>query len=519
VYQGWRIFWFLTDDAYIAFRYVANSVAGFGYVWNPPPFSPVEGYTSFLWVVILDVVWRVTGVLPPESANWISLGFGYATLGVVLLLFRRMQLPASMEPARPLLLAVVLFGSVANRTFLAWLSSGLETSLFNFCLTAWIFLGTQPADRRGDGWVLGLSSMAALTALTRPDGLLVVVATVLVLTVHVLREVETAPERWRRLASALPLLAVPAHVGWRLATYGAWLPNTYYAKHVAAWPESGVRYAASFVLEYGVWVWLVLLGTWVLKAGLPARLASRLLDPATITVAAVVGQLGYYTLRVGGDHFEYRVYSYLVPLLFVSAAWLAARIATRPGVAVALCVAFVLASWPIPWTHWWQTRGLVDRADTFQLTTPIAHHFPPGLRAPVSIWDGLQSWLIAHMVCVRHQEHMIFHVDQLTKHPPRGEAALDWAERNVCVAASVGVLGWRLPNVAIIDQWGLNDAAIAHSSRRYQSPERRMAHERRPPARYLRCYKPNVEIREAVVLRAPRELTDDEIRSCERIRW
>ena len=96
VYQGWRVFWFLTDDAYIAFRYVQNSVAGFGYVFNPPPFAPVEGYTSFLWVVILDGVWRLTGVAPPDSANWISLGFGYATLGIVLLFVRRMKLPAPM---------------------------------------------------------------------------------------------------------------------------------------------------------------------------------------------------------------------------------------------------------------------------------------------------------------------------------------------------------------------------------------------------------------------------------------
>ena len=28
----------------------------------------------------------------------------------------------------------------------------------------------------------------------------------------------------------------------------------------------------------------------------------------------------YYTLRVGGDHFEYRVYAHLVPLAFASFA-------------------------------------------------------------------------------------------------------------------------------------------------------------------------------------------------------
>ena len=34
LYGGWRLFWFQTDDAYIAFRYVSNSIDGFGYLGN-----------------------------------------------------------------------------------------------------------------------------------------------------------------------------------------------------------------------------------------------------------------------------------------------------------------------------------------------------------------------------------------------------------------------------------------------------------------------------------------------------
>ena len=47
-YYGWKLFFFSTDDAYIAFRYVSNSLAGHGLTWNARPFRPVEGYTSFL---------------------------------------------------------------------------------------------------------------------------------------------------------------------------------------------------------------------------------------------------------------------------------------------------------------------------------------------------------------------------------------------------------------------------------------------------------------------------------------
>ena len=53
LFWGWRTFWYLTDDAFIAFRYISNRDLGHGYVWNAAPFRAVEGYTSFLWVALL----------------------------------------------------------------------------------------------------------------------------------------------------------------------------------------------------------------------------------------------------------------------------------------------------------------------------------------------------------------------------------------------------------------------------------------------------------------------------------
>ena len=165
------VFWFQCDDAYIAFRYVSNSLQGWGYTWNPPPFRPVEGYTSFLWVVLLDGVWRALGVEPPVAANWLSLGFSALSLALVVAMVLRLRLSPGLAPYRTLLLALVLLGVLTNRTFLAWTSSGLETALFGCLLLAWVyaalFLGA------GAGASTWLSLTAGLLALTRPDGLLV----------------------------------------------------------------------------------------------------------------------------------------------------------------------------------------------------------------------------------------------------------------------------------------------------------------------------------------------------------
>src|SRR6266436_1517759 len=168
VYFGWCLFWFLTDDAFIAFRYVSNSQLGYGYVWNAAPFRPVEGYTSFLWVVLLDVIWRLTGVEPPESANYVSLLFAYLTLFIGALLVLTMNLNDQLRKYRVLLLGLIFVGVISNRTFLAWTSSGLETSMFNFFLTLWVYCTLYfPANSRR--WMFGITLAAALLTLTRPD--------------------------------------------------------------------------------------------------------------------------------------------------------------------------------------------------------------------------------------------------------------------------------------------------------------------------------------------------------------
>ena len=43
---------FTIDDAFISFRYGEHLVSGLGLVWNIGQ-PPVEGYTNFLWVILI----------------------------------------------------------------------------------------------------------------------------------------------------------------------------------------------------------------------------------------------------------------------------------------------------------------------------------------------------------------------------------------------------------------------------------------------------------------------------------
>ncbi|HEX6812096.1 MAG TPA: hypothetical protein VF384_10775 [Planctomycetota bacterium] len=449
---------FLCDDAFITFRYVSNAHDGHGLVWNPPPFRPVEGYTGFLWALVLWATWAWFGVEPPAAANVLSIGFGVGLFAVTALAALRLRgrdrqlLPPAVALAT---LAVV----VSNRTFLQWMTSGLETALFNLMFVGWVLLAFRPGTRRDTRWLAIWSAAAAGAALTRPDGLLLVAATAATACVAVLR-------RERRLGQALagllPLVLVLAHIAWRRAFYGEWLPNTYFAKVVAPWPEAGMRYLFCFGFENGAWLWLPIAAAWLAvecRRGL-ATVQRALLDnlPAAAAVAAVVVHTGYYVLRVGGDHFEYRVLSQLIPLGALAVAAMAARM--RPGAALAIaCVAAIGLASSVGWLHLALAR-----------TLPAPHYDPimarvPEWMQPLARWyDRHAAWLQVQLINQRCDQHAKSLAGLVVHMPPeRARMAADPADLPVAQYAAVGYAGWALPDCAVLDLLGLNDWVAART--------------------------------------------------------
>ena len=544
LYAGWELFWFLTDDAFISYRYVSNSVLGHGYVWNPPPFQPVEGYTNFLWVVLLDFVWRLLGVVPPEAANNISLVFSFGSVIIAAAFTLRIPWHRGLVGFRIPCVALVLLGTIGNRSFLAWTSSGLETAMFNFLILAWLyFVLTRPFNAT---WVFVTTLSSSLLALTRPDGVLFVAASLISIAIGLHRC--PGPKRLHFPWTALPAVLVPVHLIWRRTFYGDWLPNTYYAKITGIWPGSGIRYAGSFILEYALWIW-ILLAIFALVWRFPILRGAFLCDPVgtrvpralearedarsrshhralvrCIGILTVVAHLGYYTLVVGGDHFEYRVYSYLVPLIFISFAWLTnvAQLHTRSAVTLLVC--FVLFSFPLPWTHWYLSHERTTRRDTVEMFVPVAPSFPPGLSTYARSFDSLQAWLIQHFVCMRHQEHKIAYEWWSETVIPTREVGQklrlpDGDFPILVLPGGAGSTAWVLPHINIIDLHGLNDRVIGRVPRDPERP-RRMAHSRVAPPGYIEAFAPNTRIlagKKIVVEKRERAIVADDIREIERI--
>jgi arabinofuranosyltransferase len=273
-----------------------------------------------------------------------------------------------------------------------------------------------------------------------------------------------------------------------------------------------------------MWAFALLVIAWLAKSRLSAlRRPLACLQQhysSLITLGTLLAHVGYYTLVIGGDHFEYRVYSHLILLVMLASIWLLTRVFQRAPPVYALFLLLVALSWPIPWVHWSETHRLSTRDETFMMARPIANRFPDFLRPAIRRWDEWQAWLIYHFVGMRHQEHKIFHEFQLMVFPDRKEGfEINQAELPVLRTMTVGVPAWVLPQVAILDELGLNDRIVARSPFRYGV--RRMSHARKPPPGYFECFRPNVEVRsrQAIIRERPTPLHAADVKTCEYYKW
>lgn len=515
---------FVCDDAYIAFRYVSQWMAGHGFVWNAEPFRPVEGYTSPLWVFLLGGLWSIAGVEPPIASNAILPIASAGSLLVIAWMTYRLPLSDTMARWRLAWVALVLLGTATNMTFIHWTTSGLEQGLFSFFVLLWIALGTS--KRVGLIHLTLMSTVATLIALTRPDGLLYVAATAGLIawrTWPLIRQPEGArsPKLTALLPTiltALPLSGVLVHLTWRVVTYGEILPNTYYAKSVGAWPTMGIVYLTAFILEYAYFLWIPFLG--IIGYRLYQRRRDLNLPPAhqLFTWATLGFHFAYYTLLVGGDHFEFRVYHHLTPLMMLALPFLMSRVGLNRRKALPLTLSIIFLSGLIPWTHHARLNDhLVAKElgwDPHDVTPHVALPFKPWAFA----WDACQDYMRGHFVGLRRRAHVNFIKSQRARYPSREQAsAIDFSAQPhpIHVAAGVGYPAWVLQDVAILDKLGLNDWVIARSPAR---ATRKMAHDRVAPKGYLQCFAPNVKAKAGNITIVPRQevLTSEAIIDCER---
>ncbi len=281
---------FICDDAFISLRYARHLVQGQGLVWNPG--ERVEGYTNFLWTLWLAVPLHCGN----NPVTWMhATGIAAALLTVLLTWYLGRRLCRSDHGA---LLVTLLLAT--NYSFVAFATSGLETMVQTLLMAALLLQATVLLqDGATRPRLLLLSVLALLAALNRPDGVLPG-ALAVAAALHALRR--GGEVRAGLLAALLlPVLGGGTlYAAWKLAYFGALLPNTFAAKVGGTPWAAGLTYLFWFSVSYA---YLPLL---------PVVLVRLRRGPAQALVLLFVVLWAAYVVAVGGDFMEFR---FLVPLL------------------------------------------------------------------------------------------------------------------------------------------------------------------------------------------------------------
>jgi hypothetical protein len=176
---------------------------------------------------------------PMQFARAASSFSGYATIVVSFLLLRHL-LPKSR--VFPLVAPALLAGSwpLAINTM-----TGLETVFFGALLTIATFLLLREQDELH---YQGSSVLYALAALTRPEAIALFFLTFGTTAWHHRRGGKPAKDYLVKLAAPFAAI-VGAHEIFRLAYYGEWVPNTYFAKFGANLPP-GMPTRLSYLSDF-----------------------------------------------------------------------------------------------------------------------------------------------------------------------------------------------------------------------------------------------------------------------------
>lgn len=288
---------FIQDDSFITYRYVENFTAGNGLVFNIG--EKVEGYTCFLWIMLLSLV-KVSGFNFISASVYLGIIFSLLTIYFTFRITSDIFSDSNniyMLPAGLILLS-------SNGSFAYWAASGMETGLFCFLTTLGIYTylkENSPHGLRTFAGNIPISSFIFLLAsLTRPEGNLIFAITI----IHRIYTVKLASKEKNGVKILdknniiwLLIYMIPAtiYMTWRLNYYGYLLPNTFYAKTGSSWEyiKTGLDYYWSFSKDYALYGILIILSLTVLKIKLKFN--------QYIYLISLFVSFSFYIILVGGD--------------------------------------------------------------------------------------------------------------------------------------------------------------------------------------------------------------------------
>lgn len=200
----------LFDDAMISMRYARNFAEGAGLVWNPGG-PAVEGYTNFLWTIIMALLHLLP--IPESKVPLAVMLLCAAILAANLVIFR--SVASAILRKAPYLVQPVLLASVFYYPLIFWTLRGLEVGFLTLIFNSMLLLLLKNQEESRAGRCGLLATLGVLAVLTRTDAIVPVV--VILAAGH-------------GLLLLWPVAALVLHTIFRWSYYGDFLPNTWYLK-------------------------------------------------------------------------------------------------------------------------------------------------------------------------------------------------------------------------------------------------------------------------------------------------
>lgn len=321
--------WYINDDCFVSFRYARNFVNGLGLVYNAG--ERVEGFTNFLWTMIIALGMKF-GFDPVSLSTNLGIIFYIATLATYGLMSWKFKDAGNTQLACIPLTTIALS---LHREFNAHATSGMETSMFTFLITAafaLILLGTGRRQLIATGAVLVLAMM------TRPDGIIFLAAAAFYIVVT--RKPFLKSLIWLLLPSLIIFLPY-----WmiRYRYYGFFFPNTFYAKSIdLPYYSQGIAYALLYFKTYYVFAAIPILAGIILwqrrkKIVNLSALRSSIdgirncptsSHPIILGLLCIVAYTAF-TIRIGGDFMFARFFIATTPMMFFTIELLINKMTTK----------------------------------------------------------------------------------------------------------------------------------------------------------------------------------------------
>ena len=249
---------FIQDDAFTSLRYVKNFVEGNGLVFNIGEL--VEGYTNFLWVMMLSGFYLLekNGVWNFDletTAQILSTVSGIVIIWITYFLFRQFIKDESESLLKNLASLLPSFLIAVSGPMIYWSVSGMETSLFiSLTLLSFLFyIKNLKNIHLGFGFII----ISFLNSLLRPEGLIffgLIVFHKFLCSIYNSEESNLMKRAFnffnKKIIYELALFTILAgvYLAFRYSYYGYFLPNTFYAKtdFSIEFLQRGIRYFIDF---------------------------------------------------------------------------------------------------------------------------------------------------------------------------------------------------------------------------------------------------------------------------------